>query len=181
LKTAFKKIIYNICEFYFRLKFNKLLKNGQKICIFDIDNTIADTWPSFNLKYKNTSSRLSNLKPFTNMLDLIKSYYHNNYTIVFITARDYRYYFTTKNWLKKHNIYKSNLILVQDVEDKIYFLDKIRSECIYYDDLSFNHENGIVKYYERCIQKVKNMKNIKYHDYKSIIEIQNGVIKCFTK
>jgi len=44
----------------------------------------------------------------------------------------------------------------------------------FYDDLSFGHESGNIKYYDEIIFRIKEMPNIKYFDYSDILKIQGG-------
>ena len=96
----------------------------NNLVIFDIDNTIANTWPSFGENYQNESERLFELKIFDNMFLMIKNYYNNtDAKLIFLTARDYRYFSVTKKWLKKHDIYDNNLFMVSKPSEKIILLN----------------------------------------------------------
>lgn len=177
MKNILKKIYYFIAYEFFNIQFRKLINSDidNDLYIFDIDNTIANTWPSFNASYTSTKKRLENIKPFENMMKLINELYIKNNKIIFLTARDYRYYFTTKRWLIKNNIYKNNLIMVLKPQQKIKLLKNIKHKVFFYDDLSYNHENGEVKYYNDCIEVVTKLQYIEYINYEKIKLIQGRI------
>lgn len=162
-----------LVKLYFKSIFCKY-KNYDSVCIFDIDNTIANTWPSFNKVYKNTNERLLSLEVFSPMIEKVHHYYKTGHQVLFLTARSYRSFYITKKWLKKHGIYKSNLIIVNNPMEKIELIKSLNKSIIYYDDMSYNHENGEVKFYDECIREIDKMKNIKYYGYKEIRQMQEG-------
>jgi hypothetical protein len=93
-------------------------------------------------------------------------------TILFLSARSSDMYLVTKEWLKDKQLWnnRANLIIVQTPNDKLKYLSELSSEISdveYYDDLSYNHENGEVLFYSSVIEKVKKMK-IHYFDYSYI-------------
>ena len=82
-------------KLYFSLKFILLVnKEAEKIYIFDIDNTIANTWPSFLQSYETLEERLSSLAVFHKMREHILDI---SSKVIFLTARPYNLTFT---WLK---------------------------------------------------------------------------------
>jgi len=109
------------------------------------------------------------------MIQLVSDYYHQGACVVFITARRYQDYWITRKWLMDQLIYKSNLIIVNSPEEKLKFirLASQHGKVDYYDDLSYNHENGEIKFYEECIQQVHNIPNVNYFDYYQIKKLQD--------
>ena len=68
-----------------------------------------------------------------------------------------------------------NLILVPNANDKFYFINKLRENlyCVeFYDDLSYNHENGEIKFYDDLIDKINKL-GIKYYDFYFLSNLQN--------
>ena len=81
----------------------------------------------------------------------------------------------TYRWLKKNGLSFNvfNVILVPKAKDKLWFLSLFskNSNVVYFDDLSYNHENGQVLYYQEVIKNVNKLK-LNYYNYKDILEIE---------
>ena len=163
------KIIKRITIFFFRIYFHsiyklKLVLNKKKwIYIFDIDNTLADTWPSFLENYNSERERYLKLSIFLNMRKVILKAYQKkeNRKVIFLTARNYLQYFTTYSWLKNNKIPLSffDLILTHNANEKVKLLKKFGEKgykIIFVDDMTYNHENGEVKYYQQPIKDITN-------------------------
>jgi len=173
LKKILKYFYFFVYQKYFEFKFIKIFKEYNEIYIFDIDNTIADTWPSFLLGYSSLNERLSGLAIFYNMRNFILKLKKQNKKIIYLTARPYKTYNLTFSWLKSNGLIenKKDLILVSEPAEKVSLLKKLEREnniVHYYDDMSYNHENGEVKYYINEIDKIKKLKNIKYNSWQII-------------
>lgn len=172
-KNLCKSVINYIGLKYFEKKFFNFFKKikNENVYIFDLDNTIANTWVSYLQKYNSNSDRLKSLSIFLGMKNHINDIKSGK--IIILTAREYWYLDITQQWLEQNDIKYDLLIIVPKPKDKITILSKICFECIYYDDMSYNHEKGNIKFYEEEIKALSKMKNIKYVDYKKIKEI-NG-------
>jgi hypothetical protein len=154
-----------LTKWYFKIKIYFIKK--PKFCIIDIDNTIADTWPTINSN-KDEFLRYKNLTAFDKMIHFFKTEMLNkDVYFLFLSARNPIYFYTTKKWLLKHGFNSINLILVPEAEDKLQIIKLIplNKKVIIYDDLSYNHENGEVKFYYDIINKIKTMENVNYFDY----------------
>lgn len=177
-----KRIIYfiynTIYKLYFVNKFKKeLSKVKSDIYIFDIDNTIANTWPSFLLGYTDQKERLSSLAIFYNMRKHIMELKAMNKEIFFLTARPYTVYNLTYKWLESMDIIddKNKLFLVSKPYEKIELLKKFpNKKIIFYDDFTYNHEKGEMKYYQSEINEVDVLSNVKYNDVEKINKIIEG-------
>ena len=168
-----KKIIYQIIFQFFFLKFFFLKFFENRIIIFDIDNTVANTWPSLLKKNMNEKERLSNLKPFENIVKLILNYNKNGEKIIFMSARDYRFYNITKSWIKNNCIKNFDLILVSNVYEKLKLLKIFKNKNItFYDDLSYSHENEVTLFYEDVLRKLKELNNVKHIGYNELLVLQ---------
>ncbi len=170
------RAFYNL--FLSRKIVNKILKaKPEKVFVFDIDNTIADTWPSLinaNLfDHKSEVRRYLSLPILSSFYPIIKTIVNkDDTTILFLSARSSNMYNVTKQWLMDKQVWNnnSNLIIVQTPNDKLKHLSELSSKIPiveYYDDLSYNHEKGEILFYTSVIEKVKKMK-INYFDYSYI-------------
>ena len=157
------------------LKFRRNIKNVKKnIVIVDLDNTIADTWVLRNKGYSEKYI-YQNVKLINETISFIRESFSNTKNDVYIlTARNYRYYYTTNTWLLSHSIHYP-LYMVPNPEHKLKFIGKNTCQkIVWIDDLSYNHENGDVKFYNSVIDQLKYSKNITYLDYNFIQELKNG-------
>ena len=101
-----------------------------------------------------------------------------DYTIVFLSSRNYKLYSVTYNWLKDVGLPVNvfTLILVNSSSEKIYYLKQLNSKrknVLYVDDMSGNHENNDIIFYTKEINAIKKLQNIKYLGFKSIEKINN--------
>jgi hypothetical protein len=160
------------------LFYRAIRTNSKIILLIDIDNTLADTWPTLNRTWKSESERLLNLNPFESVIShLFKNYSLKEYQWVFLSSRSYFSHYVTINWLKKNNMPAGwkNVILVQSPMEKIDLVNKyVKSKIVYFDDLSYNHENGEIKFYEKEIELLKLNDNVEYHGYNEIVKIINN-------
>lgn len=159
-----------------RLYFNKKKKN-KRLVIFDIDNTITDTWPNLTSETVNFQELYQNLEIILNFQNLISFLKKQNVEIMFLSARNLSYYDITKRWLELNDIPSRNLFLVWKVEQKIKYLSdwSRKNEVFYFDDLSFNHENGNIKYYDNVIAAVNEL-SLVYYGYAKIQQIKESQI-----
>lgn len=157
---------------YFKLVL--FVSRKKKFVFVDIDNTIANTWPylnraiPLNVVYKD-------VPPFLQMVNLIQSIeFEKDNLIVFLSARNPRYYNITKKWLNQNGFRSFLLLLVPSVNNKITVIKLVsrKKVVVFFDDLSFNHEAGDIKYYENIIHDIKQMENVKYFDYKFLKNYQ---------
>jgi len=173
LLKILKTVIDNIFKILFVIKINFLSKSN--IALFDIDNTIANTWPVHNKYFQNIYKKYIELSANINMIDYINEK-SKNYNIIYLSCRSPKLYYTTYKWLKKQNLYVNifNLILVSSPNKKLFYLkylDKIKINTLYIDDLSYNHENSKIKFYNNLLGKIiklNNIKHIGYYDIKKI-------------
>jgi hypothetical protein len=166
MKNQIKQLLFFLINPFFLLIFRIALnqRKSKKIWLVDIDNTIADTANSYNSR--SNFERLKNLTVLQGSQKLISEL--TDTTIIFLTARNYIYYFTTKKWLEKHNFLKNsfNLVLVLHPQQKLAYLKKIayKYEVTFIDDLSFNQEINKLEFYSNLIEEIKKLPII-YYDY----------------
>lgn len=163
-----------------RLKAIKTINTCSKkrIFLFDIDNTIADTIPSFE-HYSNASEakRVSTLAFFIKMHRLIRILKRSpNNKIIFLTARGFKSKQATMKWLTQFGFPPANdeLFIVRNASEKIKILKKISTNSLIYfiDDLAYLKKNGTIQVYNDLIKKVEKLK-LKYfglHQIKNTIK-----------
>jgi hypothetical protein len=174
-----KKLIYNSYKTLQHFLFYRVVRTNSKIILLiDIDNTLADTWPTLNKTWKSESERLSKLNPFQSVIShLFKNYSPKVHQWVFLSSRNYFSHLVTINWLKKNNLPAGwkNVILVQSPMEKIDLINKyVKNKIVYFDDLSYNHENGDMKFYEKEIELININDYVEYHGYAEISKIINN-------
>ncbi len=146
-------------------RFSKIAMND--IYVFDIDNTIANTWP-FISNDRSLYRTYSNLNSFPRMINFLKQIkLDTSIYVLFLSARNPIYYSVTKKWLSSQGIDRINLILVPRVESKIDILKELPKDCSihFFDDLSYNQENRDVRFYDNVINELNNLDNVKYYGY----------------
>ncbi len=145
--------------------------------ILDIDNTVALTWPSLKQNFPSESNRLSQLpvlKPMQKWYLQWRS--QNPGNTIFLSARSIKYYEVTRKWLYSNHLIRKNdyLILVPNVSYKkgiVNGLSTLLGNLEMVDDLSWNHENGEIKFYEEIISYFKKHPRINYKGYDYISSI----------
>lgn len=168
---CYKKIQHS---FFYRVISN----TSKQILLLDIDNTLADTWPTINQSWNSESERLSKLNPLESVIShLFKNYSPKEYQWVFLSSRSYFSHYVTICWLKRNKMPAGwkNVILVQSPMEKIDLINKyVKNKIVYFDDLSYNHENGEMKFYEKQIELIKINNYVEYHGYAEILKIINN-------
>lgn len=174
-----KRYLKGILLFLYRLYsslYYRFINNQRtkKLIIFDIDNTLADTWPSFMSNWQSESERLLALPIFGGMKRLVHKEVGNGNTVLFLSARNPRYHFVTRKWLDKNGFYNIPFILVENPNDKINYIKNATGVVDFYDDLSFNHENGKVIFYQTIIDQIKGFGNVTYYGYEYIKRVNEN-------
>ncbi|HMZ47166.1 MAG TPA: hypothetical protein PLU36_10205 [Chitinophagaceae bacterium] len=177
IKQLIKNILSYPIAYFILLKTRKLIigSSNKRIFLFDIDNTIADSWHSLTLNiWANENERLKGLAIFLRMRKLVTILQKNkNNQVIFLTARSYFSRQTTENWLHENGILQTskNLIITRTAKDKINIIKSLplaKLKIFYIDDLSHKHEKGTVEMFEdeiNCIKKLEklNTKNFTYY------------------
>ena len=173
------KALYNpFIKFYFYSKLKSFIKTKKSTSylVLDIDNTIADTWKNIENFKKNRKNFFSNLLPLVGTIQYVKEKY-GHLPIIFLSNRNIIDYQVTKDWLQKNgfNTPECLLILTNDPNDKLTYLKYLTNNyaVTYFDDLTYNHENGKELYYHEVISEVKKMK-IDYFDYEFILKLNSN-------
>lgn len=153
--------IYFYC--WFTIKLNNW-SNKKTIVFIDIDNTIADTWPSLNARRSRSKNMHEHLSVHEGMRAFVTKYYLSipNMQVIYLSARKISLFNSTRRWLSKHQFtnHESSLILVSRPKDKLHYLKRAvqnKRSVVYIDDLSYNHEKGAVYFYDNVITQVTEM------------------------
>lgn len=177
MKGLVNYLILKIISFAFFLRFRN---STRTIVVFDLDNTLADTWPSL-LKcdevVKGERARLLSLKIFDSIRECLLLHLRKGDDVVIVTVRRYRFYFVTRLWLNNNGLNGIPVFLVRRPADKVDLIRRLDSKVIVYDDLSHSHEKGAAKYYEEEIRFFSESKNIEYYGYDFLRVLQDETKK----
>lgn len=180
IRAIIKNVFHFLLALYCSIKIKSRLKNDvdNKIYLLDIDNTLADTFHSYKYYFKSYDDRLLSLAIFLGMRKKYMEIFDNNKNVFFISARRISSQAATYNWLESNGlkVEKKNIFNVNSVNVKISLIKLLKKNNNYHitliDDLSYNHENGVVKYYKNQIDAIYQFK-ILHIDAKQIEEINN--------
>ena len=149
--TSKVSMVFIAAHFLLFININK----RRKIFIFDIDNTLADSWRSSLCNKKLTRRELlSGIAVFINMRNLICQIIQNPHNkVIFLTARRFHDLPVTYHWLRSVGIQVSifDVLICNHASSKIWLMklavNFFAPNIIYVDDLTYNHENGDIKTY----------------------------------
>jgi hypothetical protein len=146
---------------YFK-RFIQRLQNDARpvVWLVDIDNTLADTWPTIQQQWAGEQQRYRSIPPLKGMIQQVMNR-PADADVIFLTARNYIYHDATIAWLQAQGLDagKENVILVPKGKDKLPYIRAAvqKKKVVYYDDLSYNHENGEIKIYHDVIAAVQQL------------------------
>lgn len=128
------------------------IAKGTDISFFDIDNTLADS---------RGTQRIKGVPHFPAMIEKVKEDLKTR-EVFFLTARNIRTWRDLSVWLKEKGIGRvgKRLILVSRPEVKLLILKQAVKKGLnvtFYDDLSYNHENGEILLYSEIITEVRKL------------------------
>jgi hypothetical protein len=152
-------------------------RKNMTVKIFDIDNTLANTYPTI---CANGQIPFSTLSVFPKVLEMVKKNCADTNTLVlFFTVRPIRYWLITYWWLNRQTINTSlfNLFICQYPMQKVDLIDRLKkrwSKITLVDDLSYNHEQGEVRFYSSVIDEIK-AREINYIGYSELRELQQVI------
>jgi len=174
-------MLAQVARGYFRFIFGVILARSarSKVAVFDLDNTLFDTWP---LRTQALPERMiyDRVRPFTHVVELVNQLRRDGFHVLFITSRRFRFYGITFRSLLRIFSWRvaGQLVLVESPEDKIPYLELLIARYTlvhYYDDLSYNHEHGEVKTYQEVIERVNKLRLV-YFNAGWITKLQNGKV-----
>ncbi len=131
---------------------------GDAVVVFDLDNTLAHTWPSFAQGHAHIWARLASLPPRPEMVELFARVRQRRPWLV-LTAREYRTWPTTLAWLRRHTGVRESgrVIMVRSAAEKLPILNRLRlayGRVLLIDDMSRNHEHGEVLSYDEVMAQL---------------------------
>lgn len=134
-------------------------RSGDVIVVLDIDNTIADAWPSFLAPFESHRSRLAGLEVLPN----VKEVAHDaplaeGATLVYLSHRNLWEWPVTFRWLRANGfrVRPDRLVLVPSAAAKVPHLRRLARDRVVtvWDDLSYGHETGSVTFYAEVIESL---------------------------
>lgn len=174
LRIIVRNFIDYISDKFFFILFKykiSILNNFDEVVIFDLDNTLLDTYPLLNFMGLNDVFR--NVNIHSGMMSVFHEYSKKNVFLFILSSRKINYYGITNQYLIQKLNTKVPFFLVSKPLKKIIFFHycaKLFKKVTLYDDLSYNHENGEVKFYHDIINEVKKLP-ISYFGYWEILKI----------
>lgn len=146
-----------------------------RIVALDIDNTIADSWPSFLVADRGHLERLSSIEPLPN----VKAVAHDRplsegATVVFLSHRNLWEWPVTFRWLRRHGFAAHwwNVVLVPSPAAKVPLVRRLAPgrEVTYWDDLSYGHETGTINFYAEVVDALAGV-SLTYKGWDDIVTL----------
>jgi hypothetical protein len=134
----------------------------RRLILFDIDNTLADSWPSLLINsWSDQNQRLRYLAVFLRMRRLVLALQQSPFNrVVFITARSNFSWRSTSNWLSSIGIRVKPwaVIITRTADDKLDLVRAARAPVVYLvDDLSAGHETGQTLIRHDLIEEIRRL------------------------
>jgi len=163
LKQLIVNYLYKFLVYYRRLD------KSKTIYIYDIDNTIAKTHEFSNFNGVLDKNNVGMLDYYRNMTKKVILNYNNNDLVYFFSVRPIKLWPDTLKWLRniRINVKSNELFFFQSPMHKVNFIKYLCDKgftITFYDDMSYNHENNKVLFYQNEIDILKKMP-IEFFDY----------------
>lgn len=134
----------------------RLIRNQNRVYVVDIDNTLT---------VNQIGSAVNHIDPMPrkSLIEYILTNWYGNGRVVFLSARKFMLVYDTKSWLNSHGFKEAtlkDLFLVRSAKSKLKFLSQLslqNGEVTFIDDMSYNHENGVVLYYKDVKEEVEKL------------------------
>lgn len=178
LKIIARKLVNYIFDNFsfiaFKFKINRL-RSSDEVVIFDLDNTLLDTYPLLNsMPLKDVFTKV---KTHSEMMKLYNHFSEKNVFVLILSARKIEFVRITSDYIKQNINLKGSFYLVSEPSKKVRFLKysaAFFTKVTLFDDLSYNHENGEVKFYHDVIKEVHEL-SIIYFGYEEILKINGSI------
>ena len=165
----------NIATLFYKflIKIKPLDKN-KVFYIYDIDNTIAKTANFKNFDGKLNKENVSDLDYYKKITSKVILNYNNNDIVYFFSVRPINLWIKTYHWIKNIGIELNytELFFFHSPLHKVKFVEYLCKKGYtinFYDDMSYNHENDEVLYYQKEIEILRKLP-ITYFDNKFLIK-----------
>ena len=148
---------------------------GDKIVVLDIDNTIADAWPSFLRPFDSQRSRLASLEVLPN----VKGVAHDapvaeGATIIYLSHRNLWEWPVTYRWLRGNGfaVRPDRVLVVPSAAAKVPYLRRLARgrHVTFWDDLSRGHETGEIEFYTDVIDLLAGV-SLTYRGWDDIVTL----------
>ena len=147
------------------------------LTVLDIDNTLADTWPTLTRSWPSERARLRSIEPLAGMKAVAyDTAVARGDLVVFLSHRNWWEWPITLLWLRGagYRVGPTSLVLVADAADKLAHLRQCvaaaTGDVTYWDDLSHSHEHGDAVFYDDVISEVRSM-GLTYHGFDEIVAV----------
>ncbi len=160
---------------------------SRGVTVLDIDNTLADAWPSYLLEWPDQASRLRALHELPGMrAAAYDTAVARGDVVVFLSHRNWWEWRLTRTWLRDvgYSVPVANLVLVASPGDKVGHLRRLLDHGLhvtYWDDLSHGQESGTPQKYVEVIDAVDALTarpgSLEYHgvdEIESIVAAAGG-------
>lgn len=146
------------------------------IWVLDLDNTLADSWPSFLEHHASERDRLRRLAPLPGMLAAAHDPARAaGARVVVLSHRALWHWPVTRAWLRANGVHVgwTDLVLVSSPTDKIAHLRRL---CVggrpvtYWDDLTHGTERGHHGAYDDVVAAVRRLP-LEYHGESEIAAV----------
>lgn len=140
--------------------------NPGAIVVLDIDNTLADAWPTFAQGHPNERARM---RAMVSLPGMKAAAYDGDRPVLFLSYRDWWHWPLTRAWLRAQGM-TGTLVLVSSPAQKLRHLRHLASgpgPVVYWDDLSHGTEQGATELYQDVIDAVRALA-LEYHGYDEI-------------
>lgn len=148
-------------------------RRGDEVIVLDIDNTLADAWPSFLRPFDSHRARLANLEVLPNIKEAVHDpAVGDGATIVYLSHRNLWEWPVTYRWLRTHGfvVRADRLLLVPSAAAKVPLVRRMAEgrTVTMWDDLSFGHETGEVGFYDDVIESLAGV-SLTYRGWADIV------------
>lgn len=148
-------------------------RRGDEVIVLDIDNTLADAWPSFLRPFDSHRARLANLEVLPNIKEAVHDpSVGDGATIVYLSHRNLWEWPVTYQWLRTHGfvVRADRLVLVPSPRAKVPLVRRLAAgrSVTMWDDLSYGHETGEVGFYDDVIESLAGV-SLTYRGWADIV------------
>lgn len=131
------------------------------VTVLDIDNTLADSWPSFLREWPSDRARLRAL----HMLPGVKAAAYDSAggPVLFLSHRNWWDWPLTRSWLRRNGM-RGVLVVVATPGDKVAHLRRLAAggPVVLWDDCSHGTEHGTTQRYDAVIDAAREL-GIEHH------------------
>lgn len=147
----------------------------RALVVLDVDNTLADTWPTLIGRRRSHRRRLRDVEP----LPGIRAVAHDRARsdgagVVFLTHRPLWCRRVTRRWLRRHGYAatRRNVVLVGRPASKVRLIRRLSSgrRTTVWDDLTWGHEDGQVRRHRDVIDAIGRL-GVEHRGWDEIVAV----------